>query len=41
MTANEGKVVVEPFTIPDVGRGCYILDPTGLLLGLHAYDTEV
>lgn len=41
VTANEGKVVVEPFTIPDVGRGCYILDPTGLLLGLHAYDTEV
>ena len=33
-----GTVAVEPFTIPDVGRGCYILDPTGLLIGLHAYD---
>ena len=33
-----GRVVVEPFTIDGVGRGCYILDPAGLLLGLHAYD---
>jgi predicted enzyme related to lactoylglutathione lyase len=33
-----GRVVVEPFTIEGVGRGCYILDPAGLLIGLHAYD---
>ena len=31
-------VVVEPFTITGVGRGCYIVDPAGVLLGLHAYD---
>jgi predicted enzyme related to lactoylglutathione lyase len=36
--AHGGTIAVEPFTIPDVGRGCYILDPTGLLIGLHAYD---
>ena len=35
-----GRVVVEPFTIEGVGRGCYILDPAGLLLGLHAYDAD-
>jgi uncharacterized protein len=34
-----GHVVVEPFTIEGVGHGCYIVDPTGLLFGLHAYDT--
>jgi predicted enzyme related to lactoylglutathione lyase len=33
-----GTIAVAPFTIPDVGQGAYILDPTGLLLGLHAYD---
>ncbi|WP_432890704.1 VOC family protein [Kribbella sp. CA-245084] len=33
-----GTIAVPPFTIPDVGRGAYILDPTGLLLGLHTYD---
>jgi predicted enzyme related to lactoylglutathione lyase len=33
-----GRLVVEPFTLPGVGRGCYILDPAGLLIGLHAYD---
>ena len=37
VTTQGGTVAVEPFTIPDVGRGCYILDPTGLLIGLHAY----
>ena len=35
-----GTVVVEPFTIEGVGRGCYVVDPAGLLLGLHAYDAE-
>jgi len=33
-----GTIAVQPFTIPEVGRGAYILDPTGLLIGLHAYD---
>jgi predicted enzyme related to lactoylglutathione lyase len=33
-----GTVVVEPFTIAGVGRGCYILDPAGVLIGLHEYD---
>jgi uncharacterized protein len=38
VTAAGGRVVVDPFTIDGVGRGCYITDPTGLLVGLHAYD---
>lgn len=33
-----GTVVVAPFTIPGVGRGCYFTDPTGLIVGLHEYD---
>jgi predicted enzyme related to lactoylglutathione lyase len=40
VTAAGGQVVVEPFTVDGVGRGCYIVDPTGLLLGLHAYDAD-
>jgi predicted enzyme related to lactoylglutathione lyase len=35
-----GTVVVEPFTISGVGRGCYVLDPAGVLVGLHAYGSE-
>ncbi|MCW2889568.1 MAG: hypothetical protein JWL58_6430 [Streptosporangiaceae bacterium] len=35
-----GQVVMEPFAIAGVGRGCYVLDPTGVLLGLHAYDAD-
>ena len=35
-----GAVVVEPFTIAGVGHGCYITDPTGVLIGLHAYDAD-
>jgi predicted enzyme related to lactoylglutathione lyase len=31
-------VVVPAFTIGGVGRGCYITDPAGVLLGLHEYD---
>lgn len=31
-------MVVEPFTITGVGQGCYVTDPAGLLMGLHAYD---
>lgn len=37
-TDHGGTVAVPPFTIPEVGRGAYILDPTGLLIGVHAYD---
>jgi hypothetical protein len=33
-----GTVVVPPFAIGGVGRGAYITDPTGLLIGLHMYD---
>src|SRR5262245_16811111 len=40
LTAAQGRVVVEPFAIEGVGRGCYFLDPAGLLFGLHAYDAE-
>ena len=35
-----GTVVVEPFVIAGVGRGCYFTDPAGLLVGLHEYDPE-
>jgi len=33
-----GKVVVPAFSISGVGRGCYITDPVGVLVGLHHYD---
>jgi predicted enzyme related to lactoylglutathione lyase len=35
-----GSVVVEPFTITGVGRGCYVTDPAGVLIGLHEYDPQ-
>ena len=35
-----GTIVVEPFTLPGVGRGCYFTDPAGLLVGLHEYDPQ-
>jgi predicted enzyme related to lactoylglutathione lyase len=35
---NGGTVVVPPFEISGVGRGCYVVDPTGLLIGLHHYS---
>jgi predicted enzyme related to lactoylglutathione lyase len=38
VSANDGTVVVEPFEIAGVGRGCYVLDPAGCLIGLHEYD---
>jgi uncharacterized protein len=38
LEAAGGTVVVEPFTMPGVGRGCYVTDPAGLLIGLHEYD---
>lgn len=33
-----GTVVVEPFVVTGMGRACYIIDPTGVLVGLHEYD---
>ncbi len=33
-----GVVVVEPFSFPGVGCGCYCRDPTGVLFGLHEYE---
>lgn len=33
-----GTVVVQPFVIAGVGRGCYVVDPAGVLVGLHEYD---
>jgi uncharacterized protein len=40
VAAHGGTVVVEPFTIPGVGRGCYFTDPTGVIVGLHENDPE-
>jgi predicted enzyme related to lactoylglutathione lyase len=34
---NGGTVVVPPFAMGGLGEGCYVTDPTGLLLGLHHY----
>ncbi|HEY7814996.1 MAG TPA: hypothetical protein VIC62_17245 [Nakamurella sp.] len=36
-----GRLVVPVFTVAGVGRGCYITDPAGVLLGLHEYDPDV
>jgi predicted enzyme related to lactoylglutathione lyase len=33
-------MVVPPFVIPGVGRGCYVADPAGVLVGLHMYDPD-
>lgn len=41
LEAAGGTVVVEPFTFPGVGRGCYFTDPAGLLVGLHEYDADL
>ena len=38
VTAAGGQVVVEPFVVEGVGRGCYCVDPAGLLFGLHCYS---
>jgi predicted enzyme related to lactoylglutathione lyase len=37
VTDNGGTVVVPTFELPGVGRGAYITDPTGVLIGVHAY----
>jgi predicted enzyme related to lactoylglutathione lyase len=34
-----GSQVVEPFEVPGIGRACYIIDPTGVLIGLHEHDS--
>jgi predicted enzyme related to lactoylglutathione lyase len=41
VVAHGGTIVVEPFTIPGVGRGCYFTDPTGVIVGLHENNPEV
>lgn len=41
VVAHGGTVVVEPFTIAGVGRGCYFTDPTGVLVGLHENNPDV
>lgn len=37
---NGGTIVVDPFVVPGVGRGCYGTDPSGLLFGLHENDVN-
>lgn len=38
VTDAGGSVVVPAFTISGVGRGCYVTDPVGVLIGLHQND---
>jgi predicted enzyme related to lactoylglutathione lyase len=38
VVTHGGTVVVPPFAITGVGRGCYVTDPAGVLVGLHEYD---
>jgi predicted enzyme related to lactoylglutathione lyase len=40
VVTHGGTVVVPPFTIAGVGRGCYITDPAGVLIGLHQRDID-
>jgi predicted enzyme related to lactoylglutathione lyase len=40
VSEHGGAVVVPPFAIAGVGRACYVTDPAGVLVGLHAYDPE-
>jgi predicted enzyme related to lactoylglutathione lyase len=40
VTTHGGTVVVAPFTFGGVGRGCYVTDPAGVLVGLHSYDAQ-
>jgi len=37
VSAAGGTVVVPPFELPGLGRGCYVTDPAGILIGLHEY----
>jgi predicted enzyme related to lactoylglutathione lyase len=38
--AHGGTVVVEPFAIAGVGRDCHVVDPAGVLIGLHEHDPD-
>jgi predicted enzyme related to lactoylglutathione lyase len=40
VSEHGGTVVVEPFAIPGVGQGCYVVDPAGVLIGVHHYDPD-
>lgn len=40
VVAHGGTILVEPFTIPGVGRGCYFTDPTGVVVGLHQNNPD-
>jgi predicted enzyme related to lactoylglutathione lyase len=40
VSANDGAVVVPPFEVTGVGRGAYVTDPCGVLIGLHEYDAD-
>jgi predicted enzyme related to lactoylglutathione lyase len=40
VSQHGGDVVVPPFVIAGVGRGCYITDPAGVLVGPHMYDPQ-
>ena len=39
--AAGGTLVVPPFEFPGLGRGCYVTDPAGILLGLHEYAATI
>jgi uncharacterized protein len=41
VVAHGGAIVVAPFTIAGVGRGCYFTDPTGVIVGLHENNPDV
>jgi predicted enzyme related to lactoylglutathione lyase len=40
VVAHGGTIVVEPFAIPGVGRGCSFTDPTGVVVGLHENNPD-
>lgn len=35
-----GEIVVPKFTVPGVGHGAYITDPTGMVVGLFEQDPD-
>lgn len=39
--SNGGNQVVEPYDVPGVGRACYVVDPAGVLIGLHENDPDI
>jgi predicted enzyme related to lactoylglutathione lyase len=38
VVANGGAVAVPAFSISGVGQACHVVDPAGVLIGLHQYD---